>query len=57
MHCKNKVVIVAKYLVTTVAGLLTMQILWTQCWKGIHAVGAHTWVNSHKMFYKHHILW
>ena len=39
----------------------TTQMLWLQCWKRIHAVGTDTWVTftiaSHKLFYKHHILW
>ena len=42
VHCKNEVVISAKYLVTTVAWL---SLLCNAVLERIHAVGADTWIN------------
>ena len=62
VQCKNKCVILAKYLVTTIVWL-SFYILcnfMNAVIKRIHAVEADTWINftpSHKIFYKDYILW
>ena len=57
-HCKNKVVMLAVYFVYyNCVTIFTMQILWMQRWKRIHAVRADTWINFTSLpqiFYKNY---